>query len=289
MKEEKKESQNSSNIYWHSGFYGGIELEFKAYKNDLTFDTERELSKEPLKMDMLIIKKNSVVEIKNQIGIIFRKYNVLEYKSPEDGMSIDDYVKTVAYACLYKGLGETVDAIPLDELTITICRNEYPRELIRSIENYGGTVEREYPGIYYVSGIISVPSQIIVTRELEGKEHAVLRILSKNAIEEDVIQFIEDTDENSTPGDINNVNAVLQVSSKANRALYDKIRRDKDMCQALMEIMSEEVKEREDAAVAANQRESVMNLMEALNYTAEQAMDVLKIPQEKRESLIANL
>ena len=61
------------------------------------------------------------------------------------------------------------------------------------------------------------------------------------------------------------------------------------MCQALMEIMSEEVKEREDAAVAANQRESVMNLMEALNYTAEQAMDVLKIPQEKRESLIANL
>ena len=61
------------------------------------------------------------------------------------------------------------------------------------------------------------------------------------------------------------------------------------MCQALMEIMSEEVKEREDAAVEANQRESVLNLMEALNYTAEQAMDVLKIPQEKRERLISGI
>ena len=65
------------------------------------------------------------------------------------------------------------------------------------------------------------------------------------------------------------------------------------MCQALMEIMSEEVKEREDAAAIAatdaTQRSDLRNLMEALNYTAEQAMDILKIPQEKRESLIANL
>jgi hypothetical protein len=289
LQEDNKVPKSNSNIYWHAGFYGGIELEFKAYKRVLTFDIEYELSKEPLRIDMLIIKKNSVIEISNQIGIIFKEYNIFEYKSPEDGLSIDDYVKTVAYACLYKGLGKNVDAIPLDELTVSICRNAYPRDLIKNIENYGGTVERKYPGIYYVSGIISIPSQIIVTSELEGKEHAVLRILSKNAREEDVIQFIEETDENSTPGDINNANAVLQVSSKANRALYDRIRRNKEMCQALMEIMSEEVKEREDAAVEANQRESVLNLMEALNYTAEQAMDVLKIPQEKRERLISGI
>ena len=50
-------------------------------------------------MDLLIIKKLSDVLIENEIGHIFKKYNVVEYKSPEDGLSIDDYYKAIDYAC----------------------------------------------------------------------------------------------------------------------------------------------------------------------------------------------
>ena len=88
------------NIQWHPGFYGAAELEFLSNKDDLEFQREFNLSKEPIRMDLLIIKKLSDVRIKNEIGHIFRKFNVVEYKSPDDALSIDDYYKTVGYACL---------------------------------------------------------------------------------------------------------------------------------------------------------------------------------------------
>lgn len=103
------------NISWHPGFYGAAELEFLSNKGDLEFQREYNLSKEPVRMDLLIIKKLSDVRIENELGHIFKKFNVVEYKNPDDALTIDDYYKTVGYACLYKGLGESVDLIPADE------------------------------------------------------------------------------------------------------------------------------------------------------------------------------
>lgn len=88
-------------------------------------------------MDLLIIKKLADVEIKNEIGHVFKKYNVIEYKSPDDGLSIDDYYKTVGYACLYKGLGEVVNQIPAEELTVFIFWEGYPRELFEALKMSG--------------------------------------------------------------------------------------------------------------------------------------------------------
>ncbi len=59
------------------------------------------------------------------------------------------------------------------------------------------------------------------------------------------------------------------------------------MCQALMEIMSDEVQARVDAATDESQRTSVLNLMETLHLSAEEAMDALKIPESKRAKLLA--
>ena len=67
--------------HWHSGFLGAIELEFYEYRDELIFDGEHQLSKEPLKMDLLVIKKKKHVQINNQIGEIFRQHNIFEFKS----------------------------------------------------------------------------------------------------------------------------------------------------------------------------------------------------------------
>ena len=236
-------------------------------------------------MDMLIIKKITDIEIKNQLGVLFRKHNILEYKSPDDGMTIDDYIKTVGYAYIYKGLGNMVDEIPLDELTVTLCRDVYPRELMKSIGRYGGSIEKRFPGIYYITGIVSIPSQIIVTSELDGKEHATLRIISKNAKEEDVRQFLIDSSRFVTQGDINNANAVLQVSVSANKVLFSQLRRDEFMCQALMEIMKDEIQEERDEVFIEN----IKSLMNTLHLSAEEAMDALNVPEEKRKLFIVSL
>ena len=56
----------------------------------------------------------------------FRRHNIVEFKSPEDELSIDVFYKTQAYACLYKASGETVNAIPAEEITLSLFRDVYP-------------------------------------------------------------------------------------------------------------------------------------------------------------------
>ena len=76
-----------------------------------------------------------------------KKYNVIEYKSPEDALTIDDFYKTVGYACLYKGYGERVDAVPINELTVSIFRATRPEKMFLTLQKYGHKIEEKYPGI----------------------------------------------------------------------------------------------------------------------------------------------
>lgn len=62
-------------IQWHPGFYGAAEIELVSNKGELEFQREYNLSKEPLRMDLLIIKKRKDVPIENEIGHIFKRYN----------------------------------------------------------------------------------------------------------------------------------------------------------------------------------------------------------------------
>ena len=109
-------------IQWHPAFCAAAELELLANCEELDFHREYNLRKKPLQIDLLVVEKLDDVSIQNEIGWIFRRYNVIEYKSPGDGMTIDDFFKTIRYACIYKGLGEMVDQIPVDQLTVSLFR-----------------------------------------------------------------------------------------------------------------------------------------------------------------------
>lgn len=274
-------------IRWHPGFYGAAELEFLSNKGDLEFQRKYNLSKEPIRMDLLIIKKLADVRIENELGHIFKKYNVVEFKNPDDTLSIDDYYKTIGYTCLYKGLGQTVDQIPADELTISIFREGYPREMFEKMKKLGLEIKERYPGIYYVSGKQALfDTQIVVTRQLDKKMHHTLRVLSRHVQEEDVRAFVEKAAQMSEPGDRNNIDAVLQVSVSANREIYEKIRRcDKAMCEALRELMRDDFEKKEQETLL----KAIKNLMDSMKWTAEQAMTAMKIPDADKEKYIARL
>jgi hypothetical protein len=236
-------------IQWHPGFYGAAELEFQQNKNDLEFEREHNLGKEPLRMDLLIVKKRADVEIKNEIGRIFRRFNILEYKSPDDGMSIDDYFKAIGYACIYKSLGATVNEVPAEELTVSLFRETYPREMIKKLEELRAAVEEKFPGIYYVKGLAPFKTQIVVTGQLEKETHSSLRVLSKCVLEEDVRRFLTETQNLETPGEKDNVEAVLEVSILANNGIYEKIKEELQMCEALERLMKNELDAKEAAGM----------------------------------------
>ena len=289
-------------IQWHPGFYGAAEIELIANKKDLEFLREYNLSKEPIRMDLLIIKKLSDVKIKNEIGHIFKKYNVIEYKSPDDELSIDDYYKTVGYACLYKGLGDTVNQIPAEDLTLSIFREGYPRELFAALKTAGLKIEEHGHGIYYISGQVLFDTQVVVTGQLDKETHRSLRILSRKALEEDIRTFIEETAGLKSPGDKNNVDAILQVSVSANKELYREIRRrDLVMCEALRDLMNDEIEEEKRIAVEAATKEikaeAAMEVAKAEEAAAIKvakaeeaaAMEVAKAAKKATDAILANI
>lgn len=70
-----------NDIQWHLGFCAAMELELREYADKLEFHREYPLSRKPLLIDLLVVEKSEEFEILNDIGHIFRKHNIMEYKS----------------------------------------------------------------------------------------------------------------------------------------------------------------------------------------------------------------
>ena len=266
---------------WHQGFYGAIELEFREDKDFLEFHQEYQLSKKALEMDMLVVKKNTNKAIHNDIGALFRKHNIIEYKSPHDSLGIDQFYKGLSYVCLYKSLGKTSDEIKEDELTLTFVREAYPVKLISALKADGHEVERRYPGIYYVTGNLMFPVQIVVTGQLEAKEHLSLRVLSDRVKKETVKAFVTTASALTIQGDKENADAVLQISVAANQRIFDEIKEEQNMCEALRDLMKEELETERTEGRAEGRLESIRALMNNLKLSAEQAMESIGIPKSE--------
>ena len=244
-------------IHWHPGFQGATEWELKANKKDLTFEYDHPLSKEPLKMDALIIKKDPAVIIQNDIGKLFKPHNVVEYKGVGDALNIDVIYKALAYACLYKSFGDHVNEIPAEDVTITIMRAEYPKDLFDVLKSSGIHMEEKYPGIYYLTGRIQFETQIVVFSRLD-KTHPAYRILRPGAAEEDIKQFLTVARLAVEPWEIQDIKALLEVSVASNRETYKKIKKEEQAVgEALQELMQEDIaKER-----AERDRELAMDML----------------------------
>lgn len=167
-------------IQWHPGFVAAMNLELGQNRNDLIFEKEYNLNTRPLEIDLLVIKKEASVSIVNEIGRFFKGHNIIEYKSPEDSLDIDAFYKLGAYASLYKAYGETVDCIKADDITVSVIREARPEKLFRYFEEHGYIVTNSSEGIYYIKDKVLFSTQIIVTKELDGKSHKWLKALSGN-------------------------------------------------------------------------------------------------------------
>lgn len=162
-------------------------------------------------------------------------------------MSIDDFYKATAYACMYKALGEKVDAVSANELTISMMRESYPAGMIATLKRQGIEIEKMYDGIYYLKNFF-IPTQIVVTKELSQGLHNSFRVLSRNVDEKDIETFLKDAEGYIGKSEKSDADAVLQVSMSANYELYEKVRRDNTMCEALRRLMKDEIEEALDAA-----------------------------------------
>jgi hypothetical protein len=175
MENEKSAAGETGRINWHPAFVEAIQMELAAYKDNLEFHSEYQLTSEPLRIDCVVIKKPPDLVIEKNIAAIFREFNLLEYKSPDDYVSVEDFYKVYGYACLYASL----EKVPITAMTLSFIESRHPDKLLAHFKEVRKfVVEKTAPGIYTVKGDI-LPIQVIESHKLSDDDNRFLSHLGK--------------------------------------------------------------------------------------------------------------
>ncbi|MDR1053588.1 MAG: hypothetical protein LBL39_05380, partial [Planctomycetaceae bacterium] len=172
-KKNKKSANSKERTVWHPAFCGAIKLELLNCLDILEFSFEHQLNREPLKIDA-VIKKISDAVIDKNFAVIFRTYNVVEYKSPNVTVSIYDYYKAQCYCWLYA----LIEHVAITDMSMTMVVTKRHRQLLKDLQGQFGITSTS-KGIYAVNNG-AFPVQIVIISELSEDENLWLTSLKKN-------------------------------------------------------------------------------------------------------------
>lgn len=196
--------------------------------------------------------------LKNEIGRMYWRHNIIEYKSPHDSEGVDEYIKTHAYASLYKINENGSVPYSLEDITITMIREGKPVRLFAWFDNRRCTIKETYHGVYHIENIGFFEMQVIVSRELDDRNHVWLRALTDNMDREQAKDLLRESGRLVNRPEANLVDAVLQIASNSNRKIFDEIKKeDRNMYSALVELMQPEIDEAVDKRVGKAVSEAV--------------------------------
>ena len=225
-------------LQWRSGFSAALRVELEDELDELCIEDEHMLSKKPMQIDVLVVKKKGEQPIRKNIGRIFRKHNIIEYKSPEDYLSINDFYKVYGYTCFYQSETKRVKDIPPEEITMTFICNHYPQKLLEHLKKFKGIeVEKQEAGLYYLLGD-SFPIQLVIVKEVSIEENYWLQNLRCNLKTGEEIQEVVRRYEQ-----VKHMAYYSDVMNLIVRANQKQMEEEKNMCEALNELIAEELKE----------------------------------------------
>ena len=228
--------KNEKEIQWHPAFVVALQAILIDYKDVLEYRFEHPLTAGSLSIDILVVKKRPDAVIKRQIAEIFRQDNIIEYKSPTDSLSVNEFYKAFARAHLYKAL----DDVDVAGLTLSFVVSGRPRELFRHLtEALGYTLEERHSGVFVVGGAI-IPIQIIDIKKLSEDENLWLRNLNRNLSENSLLWAQDMKQKQDARLDLSAwIQAVFAANHEAIKEIFSK--EDNRMLTAQMRRTLEEI------------------------------------------------
>ncbi len=118
------------------------------------------------------------------------------------------------------------------------------------------------------------PTQIIVTRELNGEAHIWLKALSGEMHKEQMRKLLEKIEKLKMGFDRELADSVLQVSIGANKQVVEELRGDENMCQALLEIMEPEINKIKENVKEEVTREGIRSLVTFLRDSGQGDIEI---------------
>ena len=260
--EEQKQKPHA--LQWHPAFYAGIQIELESEADLLLFENEHQLGTKPKEIDVLIVKKEKEVPIRKNIGRIFRTHNIVEYKSPTDYLSVDDFYKVYGYTCFYKADTAKADSIGIQDITITFVCHRYPRRLLRHLkEERGYEIRNEEDGIYYIIGD-KIPIQLILTQKLSEDENLWLKSLTDELKETETAKRLLEQYEKHKENGL--YQSVMNLIVHANK---EKFHEAKSMCEAVEELMKDELEAKKAEGITQGKAEGILELLSDLGQVSE--------------------
>ena len=152
---------------YHPAFCEAMTEELERNLDQIECMREYNLNSLPNRIDLLVVKKNADTELESGLGKIFRRHNLVEYRSPGQALDTEVYYRSMGYAYLYTAYQAEVSSV--EEVTLSFVREGKPVRLMEQFEDWGFEIMEYESGIYHVKKRDHMDMQIIVTRELDQK------------------------------------------------------------------------------------------------------------------------
>ena len=267
-------------VDWHTACKQVLKAELWDYRDKLEFLDEHKLTKEPLRIDCVTIKKPKDLVVNKNFAMFFRETNIIEYKSPNDYLSIKDFYKVYAYVCLYTSLERS----SISEKTITFIIGRTPKKLIKYLEKKRKLiVEKTNTGIYTIKGDF-YPMQIINNKELSKDENLWLSTLRDNL---DAKTFIDINDEAYKRGLERQITAYLQLLALVNSDIIEEAMDMRYSQKRLDEVLDKiGLTAKAEARGEERRNREIAQNMKNQGFTIDQIISATRLSPEKVEALI---
>lgn len=225
-------------IDWHAGFVSAMKLELIENEKDLIYEEEHLIANRAQKIDLLIIKNNRNVAIRNPIGSTFGRFNICEYKSPRQSLTYGDFYKVLAYTGLYLYETQGSEEHSASDYTMTFVRESHPYKLFKRLKADGIKITSDIPGIYELAGSLPFRTRVIVTIEIPDERKSWLRCLTSRGKPSDLANIVSNTpalaEHNKRYAD-----NVMDIFTRANNELMKEQMEESTMCKAVDELFAE--------------------------------------------------
>ena len=192
--QSQKKSRKPRNKWTHI-FLRVMEYLLRNYKVQIT--PEYELYKEPMRIEIVIIKLLEDVIIKNTAMKFFKKHNVIEFKGPTDILNIEAFDRVLSYFYAYL----SQNSLSLQDVALTFVSVKKPEKLFEILKNNRKykIVSAKANGIYYIKSITSPAIQLLVISELSAQDLIWIKAIRNDWTAQEGIEIVkrfESTGEN---------------------------------------------------------------------------------------------
>lgn len=242
--EQKKAAagEDVGRLQWHPAFNSALQIELAEDQKELRVSTEHQLTRKPLTMDVLVIKKTKDYRCRNPIAEFFRGHNIIEYKNPQESYGINDLCRTLGYMGIYQSNTEREAEIDPEDITITVVCGRYPRKVMHKLKTMCGVTFRLCePGIYRVDSARHFPIQFILNTRLDPERFKWLSRLRSNLTLENDVEILAEEYREKKKSPL--YETTMDIIMRANKEVYEEAK--KNMCQALRELFADEWEEAE--------------------------------------------